>query len=236
MRDHVVASKITVTNAASAAFKASLREGLKMIKNYEKLTGDSYFDMLERYEAECPEAGEVTIREAVAAAEAGHRGWDVFRVAARDKIGVTGRSSATPLPARRPTAPHRRGQRAQRSRRTLSAAGSRGDPDEPSDDAKPGNRANIVWSESEIRELLRERERAGGRTRPSITCGYCSRTVRGNRKTILGSTEDGIASWWQTHECRAPERPPVRPTADWRSLERLYEEFKFFDRLMRVAA
>ena len=169
------------TKLAEAALKAAAE-----IQEWESLTGDSFSEMGACYEQECPEAGSVTTTEMVEAARDGHRGWDVFRAAAmRNRVANTGRAPRT-APVRKPTTATRRGgHRSHASRRSLAGAGSRGDPDEPSDDAKPGNRANLVGSEKEINDFLLEQEREDGRARIAVTCSYCNERTRGTRKTIL---------------------------------------------------
>jgi hypothetical protein len=78
------------------------------------------------------------------------------------------------------------------------APGREPDPDEPSDDAKPGNRANVVDCEAEIRELLRA-QATKARPEVAITCSYCHARKRGSSRTLIGSEES--PGWWTTHEC-----------------------------------
>jgi hypothetical protein len=72
------------------------------------------------------------------------------------------------------------------------------DPDEPADDARPGNRANLVDSEAAIDELLRA-QASKARTEVAVTCSYCHSRKRGGRRALIGEGEQ--RGWWATHSC-----------------------------------
>jgi hypothetical protein len=127
--------------------------------------------------------------------EAFPRFFEAGRKTLRHESGTTSARRSIRKPSRAPHTAQRR-PREHRGSSRVARARPPSASDDPHEQPKPGNRANVVTCVDEILVLFVEQHS----DRVSATCSYCGETKRGTRLTLLGDGDHRVG-WWRGHLC-----------------------------------